>query len=64
MAKQGWFVSFQRITSQANLSDEVSRGDFSEDDLGCQRLQSSFEKVWPDLSRLQEAPADLTVWDY
>ena len=29
-AKRGLFVTFQRVTSQANLSDKVSRGDFSE----------------------------------
>ena len=65
MAEQGLIVNFQRLTSHANLSDEVFRGDFSKaDDLGCQRLEPSIEKAWPDLLRLQEAPADWAAWDY
>ncbi|CAE7345683.1 unnamed protein product, partial [Symbiodinium sp. KB8] len=65
VAEQGLLVNFQRVTSRVNLSDEVFRGDFSKaDDLGCQRLEPSFEKIWPDLLRLQEAPADWAAWDY
>eukprot|EP00439_Symbiodinium_sp_Y106_P083902 s636_g24.t1 len=41
--------------TQANLSDKVSRGDYSE---------ASFERAWPDLLRLQHAPSELTTWDY
>ncbi|CAE7227516.1 unnamed protein product [Symbiodinium sp. KB8] len=63
--QKGLIVNFQRLTSHANLSDEVFRGDFSKaDDLGCQRLEPSIEKAWPDFLRLQEAPADWAAWDY
>ena len=64
-AKRGLFVSFQRVTSQANLSDKVSRGDYSQaEQLRCQRWEPSFEKAWPDLLRLQQAPAATAPWDY
>ena len=68
VAKQGLGlrISLQRVPSQANVSDKVSRQDFSEADylLSCQRVEPLFEKTGPDLLRLQEAPANLAAWDY
>ncbi|OLP99308.1 hypothetical protein AK812_SmicGene18150 [Symbiodinium microadriaticum] len=65
VARQNLFVSFQRVSSQANLSDKVSRGDFSEaQQLGCQQLEPPFEAAWPPLLRLQQEPANLQAWDF
>ena len=65
VARQGVFVNFQRVTSQANLSDKVSRGDFSEaQQLGCSRSEPQFDAAWRPLFRLQEAPASLQSWDF
>ena len=65
VARQSLFVSFQRVSSQANLSDKVSRGDFSEaQQLGCQQLEPQFEAAWPALLRLQQEPANLQAWDF
>ena len=65
VARQNLFVSFQRVSSQANLSDKVSRGDFSEaQQLGCQRLEPQFEAAWTPLLRLQQEPANLQAWDF
>ena len=64
-AKRGLFVTFQRVTSQANLSDKVSRGDFSEaEQLQCETWEPAFDRAWPDLLRLQQAPESTSSWDY
>ena len=64
-AKRGLFVTFQRVTSQANLSDKVSRGDFSEaEQLHCETWEPAFDRAWPDLLRLQQAPESTSSWDY
>ena len=64
-AKRGLFVTFQRVTSQANLSDKVSCGDFSEaEQLQCETWEPAFDRAWPDLLRLQQAPESTSSWDY
>ena len=64
-AKRGPFVTFQRVTSQANLSDKVSRGDFSEaEQLQCETWEPAFNRAWPDLLRLQQAPESTSSWDF
>ena len=58
-------MTFQRVTSQANLSDKVSRGDFSEaEQLQCETWEPAFDRAWPDLLRLQQAPESTSSWDY
>ena len=64
VARQSLFVSFQRVTSQTNLSDKVSRGDFSEaSQLGCTRSTphgnrySNYKKLRQACSRGTSRPS-------
>ena len=61
VAARSLHVTFVRVSSKSNLSDAVSRGDWSPSDgLGCSQVHAQFEKVW-DLALKMASSAELAT---